>query len=130
MLKHATRLCEAKFGNLYRWDNGAFQLVATHNTPRALVEARLRSPPRPNPKNLFGRIVATKAVIHIADFSAEEQEHFEPGNPDQIAGVELGGVRTLLIVPLLKENDLVGLFSLMRGEIKPFTDKEIELVAH
>jgi hypothetical protein len=43
------------------------------------VEARLRSPPRPNPKNLFGRIVATKAVIHIADFSAEEQEHFEPG---------------------------------------------------
>jgi hypothetical protein len=55
MLKHATRLCEAKFGNLYRWDNGAFQLVATHNTPRALVEARLRSPPRPNPKNLFGR---------------------------------------------------------------------------
>jgi len=70
------------------------------NTPRALVEARLRSPPRPNPKNLFGRIVAAKAVIHIADFSAEEQEHFEPGNPDQIAGVELGGVKTLLIVPL------------------------------
>ena len=63
MLKHATRLCEAKFGNLYRWDNGAFHIVATHNTPRALVEARLRSPPRPNPKNLFGRIVATKAVI-------------------------------------------------------------------
>ena len=80
MLKHATRLCEAKFGNLYRWDNGAFHLVATHSTPRALVEARLRSPPRPNPKNLFGRIVAAKAVIHIADFSAEKQEHFEPGN--------------------------------------------------
>ena len=94
------------------------------------MEARLRSPPRPNPKNLFGRIVATKAVIHIADFSAEEQEHFEPGNPDQIAGVELGGVKTILIVPLLKENDLVGLFSLMRGEVKPFTDKQIELVTN
>ena len=130
MLKHATRLCEAKFGNLYRWDNGAFHLVATHSTPRALVEARLRSPPRPNPKNLFGRIVAAKAVIHIADFSAEKQEHFEPGNPDQIAGVELGGVKTLLIVPLLKENDLVGLFSLMRGEVKPFTDKQIALVTN
>jgi len=94
------------------------------------VEARLRSPPRPNSKNLFGRIVATKAVIHIADFSAEEQEHFEPGNPDQIAGVELGGVKTILIVPLLKENDLVGLFSLMRGEVKPFTDKQIALVTN
>ena len=130
MLKHATRLCEAKFGNLYRWDNGAFHIVVTHNTPRALVEARLRSPPRPNPKNLFGRIVATKTVIHIADFSAEEQEHFEPGNPDQLAGVELGGVKTLLIVPLLKENELVGLFSLMRGEVKPFTDKQIALVTN
>jgi GAF domain-containing protein len=130
MLKHATRLCEAKYGNLYRWHNGAFHLVATHNTPRALVEARLRSPPRPSPKNLFGRIVATKAVIHITDFSAEEQEHFEPGNPDQIAGIELGGVKTLLTVPLLKENDLVGLFSLMRGEVKPFTDKQIALVTN
>ena len=130
MLKHATRLCEAKFGNLYRWDNGAFHIVVTHNTPRALVEARLRSPPRPNPKNLFGRIVATKTVIHIADFSAEEQEHFEPGSPDQLAGVELGGVKTLLIVPLLKENELVGLFSLMRGEVKPFTDKQIALVTN
>jgi hypothetical protein len=77
-----------------------------------------------NPKNIFGRIVATKVVIHIADFSAEVQE------PDQIAGVELGGVKTLLIVPSLKENDLVGLFSLMRGEVKPFTDKQIELVTN
>jgi hypothetical protein len=56
MLKHATRLCEAKFGNLYRWDNGAFHLVASHNTPRGLVEARLRSPPRPSPKTADGDI--------------------------------------------------------------------------
>ena len=130
MLKHATRLCGAKFGNLYRWDNNAFHLVASHDTPSALVQARLRSPPRPNPKNLFGRILATKAVVHIADFSAEEQEYFEPGNPDQIAGVELGGVKTLLLVPLLKENDLVGLFSLMREEVRPFTDKQIALVTN
>jgi GAF domain-containing protein len=130
MLETATRICDAKFGNLYRWDDGVFRLVATHNTPRAFAEARLRSPPRPTSKNLFGRIVATKTVIHISDFSAEEQEHFEPGNPDQTVAVTLGCVETILIVPLLKENELVGVFSLMRQEVKPFTDKQIELVTN
>ena len=101
MLEKAAGICDVTYGNIYRWDNGVFQLVATHNTPRAFVEARRRSPPRPNSKNLFGRIVATKTVLHIADFSAEQQEHFEGGNPDQLAAVELGGVKTILIVPLL-----------------------------
>ena len=130
MLENATRICDAKFGNLYRWDDGVFHLVATHNTPRPFAEARLRSPPRPTSKNLFGRIVAAKKVIHISDFSAEGQEHFEPGNPDQTVAVTLGGVQTILVVPLLKENELLGFFSLMRQEVKPFTDKQIELVTN
>ena len=130
MLENATRICDAKFGNLYRWDDGVFHLVATHNTPRPFAEARLRSPPRPTSKNLFGRIVAAKKVIHISDFFAEGQEHFEPGNPDQTVAVTLGGVQTILVVPLLKENELLGFFSLMRQEVKPFTDKQIELVTN
>ena len=130
MLEKAAGICDVTYGNIYRWDNGVFQLVATHNTPRAFVEARRRSPPRPNSKNLFGRIVATKTVLHIADFSAEQQEHFEAGNPDQLAAVELGGVKTILIVPLLRENELIGFFSLIRQQIKPFTDKQIELVTN
>jgi class 3 adenylate cyclase/putative methionine-R-sulfoxide reductase with GAF domain len=130
MLEKAAGICDVTYGNIYRWDNGVFQLVATHNTPRAFVEARRRSPPRPNSKNLFGRIAATKTVLHIADFSAEQQEHFEAGNPDQLAAVELGGVKTILIVPLLRENELIGFFSLIRQQIKPFTDKQIELVTN
>jgi GAF domain-containing protein len=130
MLEKAAGICDVTYGNIYRWDNGVFQLVATHNTPRAFVEARRRSPPRPNSKNLFGRIVATKTVLHIADFSAEQQEHFEGGNPDQLAAVELGGVKTILIVPLLRENELIGFFSLIRQQVKPFTDKQIELVTN
>jgi GAF domain-containing protein len=130
MLEKAAGICDVTYGNIYRWDNGVFRLVATHNTPRAFVEARRRSPPRPNSKNLFGRIAATKTVLHIADFSAEQQEHFEAGNPDQLAAVELGGVKTILIVPLLRENELIGFFSLIRQQIKPFTDKQIELVTN
>ena len=130
MLEKAAGICDVTYGNIYRWDNGVFQLVATHNMPRAFVEARRRSPPRPSSKNLFGRIAATKTVLHIADFSAEQQEHFEAGNPDQLAAVELGGVKTILIVPLLRENELIGFFSLIRQQIKPFTDKQIELVTN
>jgi class 3 adenylate cyclase/putative methionine-R-sulfoxide reductase with GAF domain len=130
MLEKAAGICDVTYGNIYRWDNGVFQLVATHNTPRAFVEARRRSPPRPNSKNLFGRIAATKTVLHIADFSAEQQEHFEAGNSDQLVAVELGGVKTILIVPLLRENELIGFFSLIRQQIKPFTDKQIELVTN
>ena len=63
-------------------------------------------------------------MIHIADWSAREQEHFKP------SAVELGGVKTILIVPLLKENELVGCFSLMRQEVRPFTDKQIDLVTN
>ena len=124
MLENAVRICDAKFGNLYRWDKDVFHLVATHNTPPVFAETRLHSPPRPNPKNLFGRILATKKVIHIADWSAREQEHFKP------SAVELGGVKTILIVPLLKENELIGCFSLMRQEVKPFTDKQVALVTN
>ena len=70
MLANAVRICDATFGNIYRWDGDAFSLVATHNTPLAYAEARRRSPVRPNPKNIFGLMVATKAVAHVPDAAA------------------------------------------------------------
>ena len=67
MLENAVRICDAKFGNIYRWDGDAFHLMATHNTPPAFAESRRRSPQRPNPKILVGRMMATKTVVHVAD---------------------------------------------------------------
>ena len=67
ILENAVRICDAKFGNIYRWDGNSLSLVATHNTPRAYAEARRRSPFRPNPNNIFGSMVATKTVVHILD---------------------------------------------------------------
>ena len=125
MLENAVRICDAKFGNIYRWDGELFHLLAAFNTPSALVEARTRSPSRP--ARVMRRMVESKTAVHVADLAAHEDytEGYRPASE----AVELGGVRTLLFVPMLKENDLIGSFSLFRQEVRPFTDKQIALVA-
>ena len=129
MLEKAARVCDANFGNIYRWDGDALHLAATHNTPQAFAEARRRSPLRPDPNLPLGRVIANKTVIHVADARAEEafaRQH----HPAFVAAVELGGARTFLFVPMLKEGELIGLFALYRQEVRPFTDKQIALVTN
>jgi GAF domain-containing protein len=127
MLENATRICDAKFGNIYRWDGQALHPVATYNTPPAYAEARMRLPfPRSNDNTVVGRMITTKALVHVVDLTAE-QTYIER-NPISVAAVELGGVRTILGVPMLKENELIGAFMLSRQEVHPFTEKQIELV--
>ena len=126
ILENAVRICDAKFGNIYRWDGNALSLVATHNTPRAYAEARRRSPVRPNPNNIFGSMVATKTVVHILDAAKQREQ----GNLEYVAAVELGGVRTCIAVPMLKQNELIGSISLFRQEVCPFTDKQIALITN
>ena len=125
MLEKAVRICDAKFGNIYRWDGELLHLLAAHNTPPALVEARRQSGIRAT--SFTRRMVETNTAVHVADLAANEAYTVER-DPTEISGVELGGVRTLLIVPMLKENELIGSFSLYRQEVRPFTDKQIELV--
>ena len=126
MLEKAVSICDAKFGNIYRWDGEALRLVAAHNTPPAFAEYRRRSPLRPDPKTPFGRMLATKSVIQVADLAAEEV--YAKRDPAYVAGVELGDVRTFLAVPILKGNELVGAFGLVRHDIRPFTQRQIALV--
>ena len=127
MLENAVRICDAKFGNIYRWDGEVLHLAAMHNTPETLGEFRRHSTFRPAPHSATGRVLATKTAIQIADVAAEPA-YLELRDPNYVAAVELGGVRTLMIVPMLKENELVGLFSLFRQQVRPFTDKQIALV--
>ena len=127
MLGNAVRICDAKFGNIYHWDGEALHLLATHNTPPAFAEARRRSPVTPNANLPAGRVAATKTVVHVADLAAE-QAYIGQRDPATVEAVELGGVRTFLAVPMLKENRLIGTFALARQEVRPFTDKQIELV--
>jgi two-component system NtrC family sensor kinase len=126
MLENAARICDAKFGNIYRSDADGLHLSATYNTPPAFAEARRRSPFRPDPKAPFARMLASKAAVHVAD-AAAEQAYIER-NPAIVSAVELGGARTVVLVPMLRENELIGAFALFRQEVRPFTDKQIALV--
>jgi GAF domain-containing protein len=127
MLEKAVRICDARFGNIYRWDGEALHLATTHNAPPAYAEERRRVPHyHPSPKIGVGRMVATKKAVHVVD-AAIEPAYIER-HPAYIAAVELGGARTYLTVPMLKDNELIGALSVFRQEVRPFTDKQIALV--
>ena len=120
LLENAVRLCEAKFGTMARFDGELFHPVAELNTPPALTDfLRRRGPFRPRPGALLDQLRQTKAVAHIAD----EAAHPSRGSP-----AELGGARSRLCVPMLNDNELVGAIIIYRQEVRPFTDKQIELV--
>ena len=125
MLKNAVRLCDAEFGNIYHWDGDTLHLVATQNAPPAFAEARRLSAVCPSPKIPTGHMIANRRVVHIADLRAEKA--YADRDPWIVAGVELGGVRTVLMVPMLKKNELIGAFSVYRQEVRPFTDRQIAL---
>jgi class 3 adenylate cyclase len=130
MLEKAVRICDAAFGNIYRWDDDALHLVATRNTPPAFAAARRYSLfKRPGPKTVTGRMLASQAVVHVADATAEPG-YGDKSDPDAVAAVELGNVRTILAVPMWKEDELIDSFTVYRQEVRPFTDKQIALVTN
>ncbi len=129
MLERAVRICEAKFGNIYRWVGHEVQLVASHNVPPAFAEHRRRSPYRPSKDNAFGRMIATKTLFQALD-AAAEPAYTERSEPGVVAAVELGGVRTYVAVPLLKDGELIGVLTVYRQEVRPFTDKQLELLSN
>jgi GAF domain-containing protein len=127
LLANATRICEAKFGDLYLRDNDAFRMVATHKAPPAYVEARTRDLLRPPPDAPLGCLAITKQAVHIADIKTIPS--YLEGDPFVLAGVELAGYRTVLAVPMLKDGELLGAITFCRQEVAPFTEKQIELVS-
>src|SRR5215813_6575972 len=120
MLENAVRICEASFGNLLLHEGDVFRHVALHNAPKAWAADSERDPvpPRRSARILY-RVADTRQVAHVADIAAE--------NPDEPIA-KIAGARTLLIVPMLKENDLIGAFAVYRQEVRPFNDKQIDLV--
>jgi GAF domain-containing protein len=133
MLENATRLCEAKFGVLFRSEGDALRAVALYGAPLAYAEERRRNPiirPILTPQTTLGRAVATKQSVQIADV-LEEPNYFDA--PSGYTGTQLAklaGARTILAVPMVKENELMGAIVIYRQEVRPFTNKQVELVTN
>jgi GAF domain-containing protein len=124
ILEKATHICEAKLGLMHLYENGAFRNVASHGAPPAYVELRRREPVfHPVPEHPLAQIAATRQVFHIADLTA---------GPEAVRGrlADLGGARTLVIVPMLRGNELVGTIDIFRTEVRPFSDKQIALLTN
>jgi len=129
MLENATHICEAKFGSMYLREGDAFRIVAMHNAPPAFAEARGLQPlVLPGPGTGLFRVASTKQVVHVADITAERP--YLEREPSAVAMVEGAGARTLLVVPMLKDQELIGNINIYRQEVRPFTDKQIELVSN
>jgi len=128
MLENATRVCGAKFGTLYLYDGDSFHATAFHNAPPAFMEDRKRAPLHPGPNTSLGLAARTKQVAQIVDIT--KWESYLQRDPFAVAGADLGGYRTVVSVPMLKEDKLIGVISVYRQEVHPFTDKQIELVSN
>ena len=129
MLQNARRICEAEFGVLNQCEGEALRAVAMHGAPQAFVEERRRNPLiRPPPQTTLGRVMATKQPVQIADIVNEPHYFDVPSGYSAVLLTKLSGARTVLAVPMLKENELIGAIVIYRTEVRPFSDKQIELV--
>jgi signal transduction histidine kinase len=125
MLANAVRLCDAKFGMLFLHERGKVRFVATHDVPPEVVE--MRSWFQPHPDGTLGEVLRTKRTVHVdlASTRAYAERH-----PATVEAVEIGGVRTNIAVPMLKDDEIVGIIVIHRHEERPFTNKQIELLAN
>ena len=126
MLENATRICGSNFGTLYLRQGEAFRAVSMHGATPHYLQSRLGQLVHPGPGTGLGRAVRTKQAVHIADVTAEPA--YRERDPMRVAAADLGGVRTMLNVPMLKEGEVVGGIAIYRTEVRPFTEKQIELV--
>src|SRR5262252_314879 len=129
MLANAVRICNAKFGFMNRYDGDIWKIAAVHGAAPAYTEyLQQHGYKRPGPETIVSRIARTKQMVHIADLAASRG--YAERDAVVVAAVELGGVRTLLGVPMLKKDELIGAILLYHQEVRPFTEKQIELVTN
>src|SRR5262245_3237866 len=126
LLDNATRLCVADFGLMAQYNGSSFQLMAAVGADQNYVEYMQREPFHPGPETLGGRVLQARGPVQIEDFA--KSKGYLDRDPLVVVAVERGGVRTTLGVPMMRENEVIGVISLYRQEVRLFTDKQIELL--
>ena len=127
ILANATTICDAQFGLLVLYEGGGFRFVSMFNLPPAFADTFSRNPViYPPPIDPLGRLIATRQLVHVVDIKQEPA--YLTGFPPIVELVELGGARTLLLVPMLREKSLVGVIAIFRQNVHAFSEKQIDLV--
>jgi signal transduction histidine kinase len=128
MLANAAKLCEASYGAMWLCEGDAFRVAALRGPlPPAYTEQwRSGTLLRPGPEVPLARVAKAGKPLQILDL--RQDRAYLDRNPLSVTGVDVAGIRTLLVVPMNKENELVGAIAIYRKEVRPFTDKQIDLV--